>query len=115
MTLRIDSNGPIDFNDPDIHPSDDVVDLSGKGLTDLPEGLFSLKGIKTLFLADNQLKRISAQLVEKLRELEFLDLSGNLELKICPDLSGLMKLQSLILPCNGLVIKVSKAVDIRFS
>jgi len=116
MTLRIDSNGPIDFNDPEIHPYDDVIDLSGKELTDLPEGLFSIEGIKSLFLGDNHLKRISERLVQKFRDLEVLDLSGNIELEFCPDLSTLKKLQSLILPCNGLSVKVhSRSVNIRFT
>jgi Leucine-rich repeat (LRR) protein len=72
----------------------EVLELNGLGLTELPEELWKLWGLKQLYLANNQLTEIP-ETIAQLQNLEELDLSGNPLQKLPNSLSDRFSLQFL--------------------
>jgi Leucine-rich repeat (LRR) protein len=69
------------------------LDLSGKGLWQLPEGVSKLVNLKSLNLSSNDLEVLSPQIGE-LRNLEVLDLTGNPIRCLPVEMKQLAKLKS---------------------
>ncbi|QSJ20422.1 leucine-rich repeat domain-containing protein [Nostoc sp. UHCC 0702] len=77
------------------------LDLSGMGLTEVPEAIASLTQLQTLDLSSNQLTQLP-EAIASLTQLETLDLSYN-QLRVLPGaIASLTQLQSLKLSMNQL-------------
>jgi hypothetical protein len=86
------------------------LDLSSNRLTSLDNTIGQFTALKELNLSDNRLHEIDAQTLEKLVDLETLDLSNN-RLTALPDLSRLPKLWSVNASGNFLSAKELKKLE----
>ncbi|MFH2062550.1 MAG: leucine-rich repeat domain-containing protein [bacterium] len=77
------------------------VDLSGRGLRELPTGLLQREGITSLDLSDNALGSLPAE-IWRLRSLRTLDLSGNQLTGLPAELGQLGELRTLDVSGNQL-------------
>jgi internalin A len=96
------------------------LDLSSKGLVELPDSIGHLTHLRQLILAQNELVTLP-EFIGELTELERLDLTGN-QLKELPDAIGeLTQLESLILSTNHLtelpesIGQLTELVDLNLS
>jgi internalin A len=96
------------------------LDLSGKGLTEIPEKIGNLTNLTTLFLYANRIERIPES-IGNLTNLTILSLSGN-QIKEIPDtISNLSKLKVLYLYSNQIkeiteaICRLSNLVELNLS
>jgi len=97
-----------------------VLDLSNRGLTEVPMSTFSQTNLRTLDLSGNRLVSVQAE-VRHLSELRVLDLSDNILTNVPAELGQLSKLEILDLSGNKLTglpyelgnLKNLKTLDLR--
>ncbi|TYQ28212.1 COR domain-containing protein [Pseudanabaena sp. UWO310] len=96
------------------------LDLSGKGLTEIPEKIGNLTNLTTLFLYANRIEKIPES-IGNLTNLTTLSLSGN-QIKEIPDtISNLSKLTTIFLYSNQIkeiteaVCSLSNLVELNLS
>jgi len=92
-----------------------ILDLSWKGLKEIPDNVFELVNLKVLNLNHNKLTEISLN-INKLVNLESLGLNYN-ELTEINDVSSLVKLEILNVSYNKLIeipIDINKLVNLEY-
>jgi len=77
------------------------INLSGKGLKEIPTEIFQCRNLKKLDLSNNELTGIPPE-ISKLKHLKSLDLSGNKLTVLMSKFFNLSKLETLILNNNRL-------------
>ncbi|TAE46864.1 MAG: leucine-rich repeat domain-containing protein [Bacteroidetes bacterium] len=76
-----------------------ILDLSGQGLTEVPDTVWKMRALEQLYLNDNHLQVLPGQ-IGKLRRLKVLDLSNNHLSKLPPQLCRLSDLESISIVGN---------------
>lgn len=88
-----------------------ALNLSGRMLTEIPEGVFTLTNLTALYLGENQLTTLPSE-IEKLTKLETFELSRN-KLKTLPtEIGKLAKLTSLNISHNQLTTLPSEVGEL---
>jgi hypothetical protein len=85
------------------------INLSGQGLTEIPEQVFQCKNLKKLNLSNNKLKNLPAA-IAKLKSLRSLDLSNNEIPVLMAKFFSLSNLETLIINNNKLK-KIPKQIE----
>jgi Leucine-rich repeat (LRR) protein len=82
--------------------SGQTLDLSGRGLTKVPENVFGMTGLVTLDLSDNALTGALPGEIRHLKSLKVLDVSGNAMTGVPAEVGQLEDLETLDLSDNKL-------------
>jgi Leucine-rich repeat (LRR) protein len=99
------STGPVGTADLPVQTSGisgNVLDLSGRGLTAIPNDVFSKVGLERLDLSDNRLTGAPQSQIGQLKNLKSLDLSDNSLTGLPAELGRLNKLETLDVSNNSL-------------
>jgi Leucine-rich repeat (LRR) protein len=85
----------------DLTPNTEALDLSGQGLTIIPENIKQYQNLKILILSDNQISQLNKDIFTGLTNLQYLNLSNNLINQLERNIfQGLMNLQYLDISNN---------------
>ena len=93
---------------------DTKLDLSGKGISYVPNEVFSLEHLEILNLGNNQLTGIDGK-IENLINLKILDISNNSIMDLPLELTKLSKLQVLNVSGNPLYNKFEPLLEKEMS
>jgi len=78
------------------------IDLSGKGLTKIPDFVFYMKNLQELYLSNNKITTLPSE-IRHLKKLDGLDLNRNKLVSLPPEFGQLKNLETLQLSKNKLV------------
>lgn len=93
-----------------------TLDLSGRGLTEIPASVFSQTTLETLNLSNNRLTNAPQSQIGQLKNLKSLDLSGNELTGLPAELGQLKNLETLNVSNNhltGLPMELGNLTQLR--
>lgn len=97
--------------------SGSTLDLSGRGLTEIPSYVFSQTNLESLNFSNNRLTNAPQSQIGQLKNLKSLDLSGNDLTGLPAELGQLNKLETLDVSNNrltGLPMELGNLTQLRF-